>query len=310
MPKISVRNVFKSYDKKHVLNDINLTFKRSTITGLLGPNGAGKTTLLSILTGIIPKDKGTIIVDGLNLDTSLGDILERSSLVPEKLSFYPMLSVSENLEYFGGLFGLYGRSLRSRLDFCIEAASLQSFLNKRASKCSSGMQRRLNLAIGLLNDPEILYLDEPTLGMDPQSRRFLIETISEIVKEKKTTVIYTSHYLEEIEQISENIAIIDNGRIILAGEKKDALQGSDDLFLHTEQLSGTASEKIGAIRGVILGTDLRTITISHSPQLNQILGRVLAILEENRIEIKDIKYGIKSLEDLFLRLTKKGLRDS
>lgn len=307
---ICIRDVFKSYDKKYVLNDITLNFKRGAVTGLLGPNGAGKTTLLSILTGIIPKDEGTVIIDGLDLDSALGDIQERSSLVPERLSFYPMLSAQENLEYFGGLLGLYGKSLRSRMDFCIEAASLQSFLNKRASKCSSGMKRRLNLAIGLLNDPEILYLDEPTLGMDPQSRIFLIETISKIVKEKKTTVIYTSHYLEEIEQISDDIAIIDNGRIILSDEKTAALKGSDDLAIHTKGISEMVSDKLRKIPGVHPSSDETTITIAKTASVYHTLGQVLSILEENGIELRDIKYGIKSLEDLFLRLTKKGLRDS
>jgi ABC-2 type transport system ATP-binding protein len=307
---ICIQGVFKTYDKKYVLNDITLNFKRGAVTGLLGPNGAGKTTLLSILTGIIPKDKGTVIIDGLDLDSELGDIQERSSLVPERLSFYPMLSAQENLEYFGGLLGLYGKALRSRMVFCIEAASLQSFLNKRASKCSGGMKRRLNLAIGLLNDPEILYLDEPTLGMDPQSRIFLIETISKIVQEKKTTVIYTSHYLEEIEQISDDIAIIDNGRIILSDEKTEALKGSDDLTIHTGFLSEKISDKLRTIPGVHPNSDEATITIAKTASVYHSLGGVLSILEENGTELRDIKYGIKSLEDLFLRLTKKGLRDS
>lgn len=307
---ISIQNVYKSYDDKYVLDDITLDFKSGAVTGLLGPNGAGKTTLLSILTGITPKDKGKVLVDGLDFDSDLAGIQKRSSLVPERLSFYPMLSVRENLEYFGGISGLHGKSLHSRMDFCTEAASLQTFLYKRASKCSSGMQRRLNLAIGLLNDPEILYLDEPTLGMDPQSRNFLIETISGIVKEKKTTVIYTSHYLEEIEQISEEIAIIDNGKIILSGDKRKALEGSDDLTITTGNLTEAATLKLRSIPGIHLIPGERALTINHGSEIYQILGRVLSIFEEHGIELRDITCGVKSLEDLFLRLTRKGLRDS
>ncbi len=232
---IQIRHLYKHYDGVPVLNDISLGFGRGRITGLLGPNGAGKTTLVSILSGIVKKDDGEVIVDGLDLDAELRAVKSRNGIVPQTLAYYPTLTAHENLMYFGALYGLSGRRLRERVDYCAHAGSLHDFLHKRANKYSGGMKRRLNLAIGLLNDPAILYLDEPTVGVDPQTRSYMLETIRAINRDRGTTIVYTSHYMDEIEQISDDIAIIDEGRIILSGEKGELLSGGgklEELFLH------------------------------------------------------------------------------
>jgi ABC-2 type transport system ATP-binding protein len=212
---IEIKNLYKSYDKKPVLKDVNLTVRRGAVTGLLGPNGAGKTTLISILTGIINKDSGSVTVDGLNLDRELRTIQSKCSYVPQSFAFYPRLTARENLEYFGALWGLKGRKLKERMDFCIDIGSMQNFLDKRAEKFSGGMKRRLNLAIGLLHDPEIVYLDEPTVGVDTQSRGYILATIKKINRERRVTMIYTSHYMDEIEQVADDIAVINEGTIIV-----------------------------------------------------------------------------------------------
>ena len=212
---ISIKHLYKSYPGKSVLHDIGLSVRRGAIMGLLGPNGAGKTTLISILTGIIDKDQGEITVGGFDLERQRGPIQSRCSYVPQTLAFYPRLSARENLEYFGSLWGLKGKKLKERMAFCIDAGSMGAFVHKRADTFSGGMKRRLNLAIGLLNEPDILYLDEPTVGVDAQSRNYILETIRKINREKGTTVIYTSHYMDEIEQVADDIAVIDEGRIVL-----------------------------------------------------------------------------------------------
>ena len=231
---INIHHLYKYYDGVPVLNDVSLSFRRGRITGLLGPNGAGKTTLVSILAGIVKKDAGEVSADGLDLDRQLRAVKSRNGIVPQTLAYYPTLTARENLMYFGALYGFSGRRLRARVEYCARAGALDDFLDKRADKYSGGMKRRLNLAIGLLNDPAILYLDEPTVGVDPQTRSYMLETIRAIKRERGTTIVYTSHYMDEIEQISDDIAIIDEGRIILSGSRKELLSGGrklEKLFL-------------------------------------------------------------------------------
>ncbi len=224
---IEIRHLCKSYDRNPVLSDVNLSVRRGSILGLLGPNGAGKTTLISILTGITGKDSGQITIDGLDIDHELPAIQSKSGYVPQSFAFYPRLTAGENLEYFGALLGLKGKKLKERMEFCVDIGSMQAFAGKRVDKYSGGMKRRLNLAIGLLNDPGILYLDEPTVGVDTQSRGYILETIKKINRERGTTIIYTSHYVDEIEQVSDDIAIIDEGRIILHDDKQAVLTRAD-----------------------------------------------------------------------------------
>ncbi len=226
---IQIRHLYKSYGNQVVLDDINLSIEKGGITGLLGPNGAGKTTLVSILIGVVAADRGEVFIDGRRLEENRGAIQAICSIVPQNLAIYPMLSARENLEYFGALQGLKGSKLKARMAYCTEIASLQSFLDKRVSRFSGGMQRRLNLAIGLLNNPRILYLDEPTVGVDTQSRNYILETIKNINREQETTIIYTSHYMEEIEQVSDTIAILDEGRLILHDAKQAILKNDRTL---------------------------------------------------------------------------------
>lgn len=229
---IEIKHLYKSYDKKPVLKDVNLTVRRGSITGLLGPNGAGKTTLISILTGIINKDSGSVTVDGVDLDRELHTIQSKCSYVPQSLAFYPRLTARENLEYFGALWGLRGKKLKERMDFCIDLGSMQGFVDKRAEKFSGGMKRRLNLAIGLLHDPEIVYLDEPTVGVDTQSRGYILDTIKKVNRERRVTMIYTSHYMDEIEQVSDYIAVINEGAIIVHDDTQAILSRASAVCGH------------------------------------------------------------------------------
>jgi ABC-2 type transport system ATP-binding protein len=220
---IVLENVTKAYGLQTALDGLTLTFREGAVTGLLGPNGAGKTTLVSILVGILPKDRGRVVVGGHNLDGGLHEIRRISCLVPQNLAFYPSLTARENLSFFGAVQGLSGDDLRARLEAAAAAASLESFLDKRAETFSGGMKRRLNLAIGLLGRPRVLYLDEPTVGVDAQSRTWILETIRRINREEGTTVVYASHYMDEVEQVADDIVILDEGKIVLAGGRDELL---------------------------------------------------------------------------------------
>ena len=304
---IEINHLYKSYGQQVVLDDINLSIQKGVITGLLGPNGAGKTTLVSILIGIIGRDKGEILIDGLNLDNHLSEIQTICSIVPQNLAVYPMLSAYENLEYFGGLQGLKGQKLKSRIDYCTEVASLQSFLTKRVHKFSGGMKRRLNLAIGLLNTPRILYLDEPTVGVDTQSRNYLLEMIKNINRKEGTTIIYTSHYMEEIEQVSDMIAIIDEGRLILNEPKAEILKREFKVSIRVGELNDALLDRFKRTKAIRIQDDC--ILLTKDGNFHDNLIEILSVLKRHNLEVMDIDSRDKSLETLFLNLTRKSLRD-
>jgi len=305
---IEVNHLYKSYGKQLVLDDISLSIPKGVITGLLGPNGAGKTTLVSILIGIIGRDQGEIFIDGLNLDRSLSEIQTICSIVPQNLAIYPMLSAYENLEYFGGLQGLKGQTLKARIDYCAEVASLHSFLGKRAHKFSGGMKRRLNLAIGLLNNPRILYLDEPTVGVDTQSRNYILEMIKKINREEGTTIIYTSHYMEEIEQVSDMIAIIDEGHLILNGPKEEILQQDFKVSIRVSELSNALLDRFKGIVSARVQDDC--ILLTKDENFHDNLIEIFSALKSNAVEVIDIASRDKNLETFFLKITHKSLRDA
>jgi ABC-2 type transport system ATP-binding protein len=304
---IEIQHLYKSYDKKPVLDNVSLTVHHGSIMGLLGPNGAGKTTIISILTGIVWKDSGSVIISGLNLDRDLSAIQSKCSYVPQSLAFYPRLTACENLEYFGALWGLKGKKLRERMEFCIDTGSMQTFVNKRVDKFSGGMKRRLNLAIGLLNDPEILYLDEPTVGVDAQSRNYILETIRKINRERKTTIIYTSHYMDEIEQISDEIAVIDKGKIILHDDKQAILTRADDVLIRVEKMDTAAVQELQQIDGIHV--DRESVRIKQDENFNEHMAAVFDVFQTHTVRVKDAVYGHKTLEELFLKLTDIRLRD-
>lgn len=304
---IKIEHLYKSYDKKPVLEDVNFSVRHGTIMGLLGPNGAGKTTIISILTGVITKDRGCITVGGMDLDRELSFIQTRCSYVPQSLAFYPRLTACENLEYFGALWGLKGKKLKERMEFCIDIGSMQAFLNKRVDKYSGGMKRRLNMAIGLLNDPEILYLDEPTVGVDTQSRNYILETIRKINHERDKTIIYTSHYMDEIEQVSDDIAIIDNGKIILHSGKQAILSRADAISISVEKIEEAAVKDLQQIGEIQIEKD--GIHIKRDGRFNANMAAVFAVLHVHGVQVKDVVSGHTTLEELFLKLTTIRLRD-
>jgi len=284
---IKINNLNKSYNNSKVLDNLSLEIKEGSIFGLLGPNGAGKTTLVSILNYLIPKNSGTIKIYGYDFEKDYKTIKSISSYIPQTYAFYPNLTAYENLEFFGALYGLKNAALKKRIQYCITATALEKFTHKRAATYSGGVKRRLNIAIGLLNSPKIIYLDEPTVGIDPQSRKYILNIIKEINQRDNITIVYTSHYMEEIEYICDEIAILDNHTIILQ-EKKDLLM------------------KQNSFVEIKLADENLSIDVNNGyEELLEVLGQ----LKTNNRRIVDIDFGNKNLEHLFLSLTKGNLRD-
>lgn len=307
-----IHNLSKQYGSPPhtVLDNIHLTIPTGSVFGLLGPNGAGKTTLLSILVGLIPKTGGTVLFDGMNIQQHLSEVRAGIGFVPQDFAFYPMLTAAENLSFFAAAVGLPHSLQKSQIDFCVQTTGLQHHLHKRAQNFSGGLKRRLNLAIGLLNQPKVLCLDEPTVGIDPHSRNFILEAITELNRQG-ITVIYTSHYMEEVEQICDQVAIIDYGKILISG-KTDELLKSRSLAQLTVQLSKPLSaDAVSRLRqqfSVKQARDSELIISTDDPLA--IITRLGETAAGEQARIERIHYGFKNLEELFLSLTNKQLRDS
>jgi ABC-2 type transport system ATP-binding protein len=227
-PIIQIENLTKTYRGSDVpaLNNISLTISKGEIFGLLGPNGAGKTTTLSILCGFLRKDFGVVKINGFSIEKESNEIKKIVGLVPQEIALYETLTPLENLRFFGKMYGLDNDKLRQRTDECLTLMGLDKSRNKLIKTFSGGMKRRLNLIAGILHEPKILFLDEPTVGVDVQSRNVILEHLNEINK-KGTTIIYTSHYMEEAEQFCTSIAIIDSGEIIVNGNPGELIRQNE-----------------------------------------------------------------------------------
>jgi ABC-2 type transport system ATP-binding protein len=238
-PIIEIRELTKIYKgaEEPAVNALSLDIFPNEIFGLLGPNGAGKTTTISILCGLFPPTRGKVTIDGFDSHTNLEKIKQIIGVVPQDIALYPTLSGRENLTFFGNMYGMYGSELRDKIDHYLGEFGLMSHANKSVSKYSGGMKRRVNLIAGLLHDPKIIFLDEPTVGIDVQSRVVILEYLEQINK-KGVTIIYTSHYMEEAENLCTRVAIIDRGTIISMGNPKELLQerpefkNLENIFLH------------------------------------------------------------------------------
>jgi ABC-2 type transport system ATP-binding protein len=288
------------------LEDISLSAQRGQVLGLLGPNGAGKTTLISHLTGLLPIQRGEILVDGTPLAQSRRKAPTRIAIAPQEYAFYPSLSVRENLHCFGGLCGIAHKALSANIARCVSFARLERFIDTRASQLSGGLKRRLNLAIALLPEPELILLDEPTVGVDPQSRAFIIDAVRALA-DAGTAVIYTTHYMEEVEAIADQVVIMDHGRVLRAGALAALLaEGSARLRLKFSGVSlADAASQLATLGNAQADDDalLLVLHAGHSP------AQAVTALEALGAQISDIHYGHYNLEHLFMALTQRSLRD-
>ncbi len=294
--------------QNQVLNDVSLDISQGSLFGLLGPNGAGKTTLISLLTGVIPLQKGRVSIAGYQVPVDRDEIKKISSLVPQEYSFYPSLSGRENLLFFGQLYGLSGNLLQERIDYCVEVCGLQQMFERRAQHYSGGVKRRLNLAIGLLNKPSILYLDEPTVGIDAQSRHFILNAIKSL-QTQGMTIIYTSHYMEEVQAICDDIAVIDHGRVLVQTSLTELLKGeaSKKLVVELCQPLSDKQERVLSSFTTLLVTGQK-ITMDIEAENNDIY-HFLSVLQEMQVGIDRMYYGARPLEEVYLSMTELSLRD-
>jgi len=222
---IEIKSLYKKYKNAEdfSVNDISLNIAKNEIYGILGPNGAGKTTLISMLSGLIKPNSGSFTIDGLSPQKNSTKFKQSIGVVPQEYALYPTLTAKENLLYFGSLYGLSPKILKKTIDESLEIMGLSKFADKKVEQFSGGMKRRCNLLAGTLHNPKVLFLDEPTVGVDVQSKKVIIDYLKEL-NSKGTCIIYTSHHLSEAEEFCTKIAIIDGGKIHAVGTPKELIE--------------------------------------------------------------------------------------
>ncbi len=307
---IHIENLLKCYDSLRAVDNISFDVKEGELFGFLGPNGAGKTTTLSMISGLLKPDKGTIRVGGIDVWQSPKKAKRLQGLIPQDLALYEELNARENLMFWGSLFHLPRATLKANIDLWLDRVGLSDRTKEPVSKFSGGMKRRLNLAIGLVHNPKIVLLDEPTVGIDPQARNNILDIIRNIAKEG-TTILFTTHHLEEAEALCDRLAIIDHGKILATGSVDELALVVGDGNVVTISGDFTAmrfKEAMKETRFPVVNVTDQTATLSLNQQ-GKMLPALLQTLNNACIEVTDIAMQKPNLESVFLKLTGRELRD-
>lgn len=309
---IKVKNLVKKYGSVRAVDDISFEVGKGELFGLLGPNGAGKTTTISTLATLLPADGGTATIGGFDVTSDPGRVRNLLGMVPQEIALYTDLNARDNLRFWGELYGLKGKILDSRIAELLEMAELAEHATQKVSTFSGGMKRRLNLVVGLVHSPEVLFLDEPTVGIDAQARTRILDLIRQL-GDRGLTVIYTTHYLEEAEQLCDRIGVIDQGKMVALGDKEELIAqvGHHDLVRfqlpaeHRGDLAEVCNQWTGFHK---LGEHRSKVEIETSdgarllPELQQWLAGRNCSLDQLEVERPN-------LETLYLNLTGRGLRE-
>lgn len=308
---VILENVIKRYGSNLAVDNINFSIEDGEIFGLLGPNGAGKSTTIKMIMGLLKPDHGSITVDGMDVVKKNIEIRKMLGFVPQELAIYENMSARENVEFFGSLYGLRGKNLRDRADEALEFTGLKDREKEKAKKYSGGMKRRLNIACAIVHEPKIIIMDEPTVGIDPQSRNHILESVKELNR-RGTTIIYTSHYMEEVQSMCERVGIVDLGRLIALGtvdELKHQMSEKEKIVVEAGKISFNPVDSIKKLNGVS-GVTVNESTIEIlTDTAQEVLQDVLFILVKDNVTVKNISLIEPDLESVFLTLTGKKLRD-
>ncbi|WP_208585624.1 ABC transporter ATP-binding protein [Gracilibacillus suaedae] len=305
-------NVSKSFKGKKAVQDVNLYLDKGESVGLLGPNGAGKSTTISMISTLIKPTSGEIKLNGVNTVNKPRDIRKVLGVVPQELALYQELSAYENLKFFGSIYKLKGKELEDSIQYALEIVGLKDRQKDLVKTFSGGMKRRVNIAAALLHKPQILILDEPTVGIDPQSRNHILETVRSLNETDGTTILYTSHYMEEVEQLCDRVYIMDHGEVIAAGSKAELLSilsSEDTIKLELSMIDENFVEKVKMLEGVrkveAASSQLKIISKKGS----NLISELVYLADSHQIQLLNYQTETPSLEDVFLHLTGRTLRD-
>ncbi len=311
LPLITINGLVKKYGERVAVQDLSFSVEDGEIFGLLGPNGAGKTTTLSILSTLLIPDGGNVTISGYDLVRQVKQVKRLIGFVPQELALYSTLSARDNLAFFGRIYGLRGANLKERINSVLALVGLGDRAADPVQTFSGGMKRRLNIAAGLIHKPRILFLDEPTVGVDPQSRNFIFEHI-ERLNEDGMTIVYTTHYMEEAERLCDRVAIMDQGRILALDTTKELIDmlGGGVIYLGFPQASQESF--LPAVRAL---SHVRTFVEQEGRLKIETSNARLALLElielcnTRNVSILSLEMLEPNLESVFLHLTGKRLRD-
>jgi len=309
---IEVRDLVKKYGATTAVDAISFRVERGELFGLLGPNGAGKTTTISVLSTLLPATSGTARIAGHDVGREPGAVRRLIGVVPQEIALYEDLSARENLRFWGRLYGLTGQDLAQRVEAMLETVDLAAHAKQMVGQFSGGMKRRLNLAAGLMHGPELLFLDEPTVGIDAQARSRLLELIRQM-SEDGLTILYTTHYLEEAEQLCDRIGVIDQGKLVALGGKEDLIRqiGDEDTVrfpLPEGEQAALAEAAAGwpGVRAVHRRKGLAELRVDDGARA---LPAVQAWFDARGAALAGLEVERPNLETLYLNLTGRALRE-
>lgn len=307
--------------KVEAVKEINLDIYEGEIFSLLGPNGAGKTTTISMVSGLIEPTGGDASIGGHSITRAPLAAKRMLGVIPQEIALYPTLSARQNLEFFGKMYGLGGAELGKRADEVLEFLGLSDRQKDRIDTFSGGMKRRVNIGIGLLHRPELVYMDEPTVGIDPQSRRRILDTVKQLRDEYGMTVLYTTHLMEEAEELSDRVGIIDHGRIIALGTQGELTQqvGEEDRLIFLVGYQDIPDPILERMKSEVEGVSEIVIEPIHNGDGNnlvivakrgrQALPDLIALATDASLDVQSVEVREPDLEAVFLKLTGRALRD-
>lgn len=311
MALLKVENLHKSFGGIKAVDGISFEVNKGEVFGLLGPNGAGKSTTISIISTLMLPTDGEVYYKEANILKEPNSIRRNLGVVPQDIALYPTLTGYENLRFWGNMYGLKGAELKKRINEVCEIIGLNGRLKDRVDKYSGGMKRRLNIGAALLHNPELLIMDEPTVGIDPQSRNHILDTVLELNRQG-ITIIYTSHYMEEVEYLCSRICIMDQGRIIASGTQEELVELVKEgtrINIKLDKIDRDILQSLEAINGVTKAELVKDEIFISGENVDMVLADIIGRITGLGIRISAIDVSKPNLEAVFLHLTGKALRD-
>lgn len=312
-PILIAKDLRKSYNGLEAVKGISFSVLRGEIFSLLGPNGAGKTTTISMLSSLVEPTGGTAVINGHAIPQEAMQVRQSIGVVPQEIALYDTLTARQNLAFWGRMYDMGGKALQQRIDEVLQQVNLTERADDRVEAFSGGMKRRINIAVGLLHRPQLLFMDEPTVGIDPQSRRRILDMVKEL-RDQGMTVLYTTHYMEEAEELSDRVGIIDQGRLIALGTQKELTQlvgQQETVRLHLaegQHLNGDA-DLFAGVPGVVHATGLNGTIVLSVTEAGTALPGAVTRADAAGLQIRSIDIDEPNLEAVFLHLTGRALRD-
>lgn len=311
MTILNIKNINKRFKEIKAVDELSFSIEEGEIFGLLGPNGAGKSTTISMVSTLIKPDNGDILYKDSSILTKPELLQSDLGLVPQDIALYPSLTAYDNLKFWGHVYGIRGKDLTKRIQEIAEIVGLSDRLKDRVDKYSGGMKRRLNIGVALIHRPQVLIMDEPTVGIDPQSRNHILSTVKTLNKEGMT-IIYTSHYMEEVEELCDRICIMDKGKLLANGNKDELIKlvnGREKIDVTFTSLGREITQRIKGLSyvGEISVQENRVSIVSENAE--NLMGDLIQIMKDTNSRIISIDVKKPSLETVFLHLTGRALRD-